>query len=280
MQRPTLASTHLIASVASTPASSRAPPFWHYSSPGWSSWVHSLSHLKRVLVSLFSTAAKVRASSAYTGQFYAMFFLQVILRINSGAANIVETVALAMGMPSLIVFGPFSDKIGRKKIMMAGFLLAVLTYIPIYHAMESAAGNHVVTVKSTRDKVSGAITLTPMTTDTTGALIAAKEAANPSYGKLTLLIFIQNIYVGIVYGPIAAYLVEAFPAKIRYTSLSLPYHIGNGIFGWIAAAYRAIDLRGNRQPIRWPLLPNGCGRGLFPCWQLHVARDLWHENLG
>jgi hypothetical protein len=97
--------------------------------------------------------------------------------------------------------------------------------------MERAAGNHVVTVKSTRSQVTGAITLTPMTTDATGALVAANEATNPNKGKLILLILIQSIYVGMVYGPIAAYLVEAFPAKIRYTSLSLPYHIGNGVFG-------------------------------------------------
>jgi len=134
-------------------------------------------------------------------------------------------------MPFLIVFGALSDKVGRKKIMMAGFLLAVLTYVPIYHAMERAAGNHVVTVKSTRSEVTGAITLTPMTTDATGGLVAASEAIQPNKGKLILLILLQSIYVGMVYGPIAAYLVEAFPARIRYTSLSLPYHIGNGVFG-------------------------------------------------
>ena len=131
----------------------------------------------------------------------------------------------------MIVFGVLSDKIGRKKIMMAGFLLAVFTYIPIYHAMASAVGNHVVTVKSTRDKVTGAISLTPMTRDAAGTLVTASEAANPNYRRLILLVFIQTVYVGMVYGPIAAYLVEAFPAKIRYTSLSLPYHIGNGFFG-------------------------------------------------
>ena len=187
-------------------------------------------NLKQVLVSLFGAAAG-QGVVAYTGQFYALFYLQTILKLNPRTAIIIEAVAIGIGMPFLIVFGALSDKVGRKKIMMAGFLLAVLTYVPIYHAMERAAGNHVVTVKSTRSQVTGAITLTPMTTDSTGALVAANEATNPNKGKLILLILIQSIYVGMVYGPIAAYLVEAFPAKIRYTSLSLPYHIGNGVFG-------------------------------------------------
>ena len=115
--------------------------------------------------------------------------------------------------------------------MMAGCLLGVLTYIPIYKAMQSAAGNHVVTVKSTRNKVTGAIALTAMTTDATGELVPAKEAPKPNRTMLVLLVFVQVLYVCLVYGPIAAYLIEAFPAKIRYTSLSLPYHIGNGVFG-------------------------------------------------
>ena len=188
------------------------------------------SNLKQVLVSLFGAAAG-QGVVAYTGQFYALFYLQTILKLNPRTAIVIEAAALGMGMPFLIVFGALSDKVGRKKIMMAGFLLAVLTYVPIYHAMERAAGNHVVTVKSTRSKLTGAITLTPMTTDATGGLVAASEATNPNMGKLILLILIQSIYVGMVYGPIAAYLVEAFPARIRYTSLSLPYHIGNGVFG-------------------------------------------------
>jgi hypothetical protein len=90
----------------------------------------------------------------------------------------------------------------------------------------------VITVKSTRNKVTGAIALTALTTDpATGALIPAKEAPNPDRTMLVILVFIQVFFVCLVYGPIAAYLIEAFPAKIRYTSLSLPYHIGNGVFG-------------------------------------------------
>ncbi|MGA7626047.1 MAG: MFS transporter [Candidatus Acidiferrales bacterium] len=187
-------------------------------------------NLKQVLISLVGATAG-QGVVVYTGQFYALFYMQSILKINPRTAIIVMAIAIAIGMPFVNVFGSLSDKIGRKKIMMAGFLLATCTYIPIYHAMENAAGNHVVTVKSTRNGVTGAISLTPMTTDAAGTLIPAIEATNPNMTKLVLLVFIQLIYVGMTYGPIAAYLVEAFPARIRYTSLSLPYHLGNGVFG-------------------------------------------------
>jgi hypothetical protein len=116
--------------------------------------------------------------------------------------------------------------------MMAACLISVLTYIPIYKAMEAAAGNNIVTVAPAKDKATGATKLTAMTADPqTGALVPAKEASNPNTPMLVFLVWVQVIYVCMIYGPIAAYLVEAFPAKIRYTSLSLPYHIGNGVFG-------------------------------------------------
>jgi MFS family permease len=188
------------------------------------------ANLKNVLISLFGATAG-QGVIWYTGQFYALFYMQTVLKVNVKTANIVVAIALLCGMPFFTVVGALSDKIGRKKLMMAGCLLAVLTYIPIYKAMERAAGNNVVTVKSSRNKVTGAIALTAMTTDPTGALVPAKEAPDPNRTMLVLLIFIQVLYVCLIYGPIAAYLIEAFPAKIRYTSLSLPYHIGNGVFG-------------------------------------------------
>src|SRR5438445_10066392 len=112
--------------------------------------------------------------------------------------------------------------------------------MPIYKAMQVAAGSNIVTAISQRNPITGAISLTPQTS-ANGVLQRAKEVltyvdlahliSNPVASKLILLVFIQVIFVTMVYGPIAAYLVEAFPAKIRYTSLSLPYHIGNGVFG-------------------------------------------------
>ncbi len=188
-------------------------------------------NLKRVMISLFGATAG-QGVVWYCGQFYALFYMQTILKVNPTLANKIVALAVLIGMPFFTVFGALSDRIGRKKIIMAGCLIAVLTYIPIYKAMERAAGNNVVSLWSTRNAVTGAISLTAVTVDpTTGAYVAAKEARNPNVPLLVLLVFIQVIYVCMVYGPIAAYLVEAFPAKIRYTSLSLPYHIGNGVFG-------------------------------------------------
>ena len=97
--------------------------------------------------------------------------------------------------------------------------------------MQNAAGNNVVRLSAAKDRVTGQPKLTAQTTDAAGTLVAAKEAPNPNKPMLVLLVFIQVIFVCMIYGPIAAYLVEAFPAKIRYTGLSLPYHIGNGVFG-------------------------------------------------
>ncbi len=187
-------------------------------------------NLKRVLISLFGATAG-QGVVWYCGQFYALFYMQTILRVNPTLANKIVALAVLLGMPFFTVFGALSDRIGRKKIIMAGCLIAVVTYIPLYKAMQQAAGSNIVSLWSTRNALTGAISLTAVTTDAKGAFVAAREASNPNVPLLVLLVFIQVIYVCMVYGPIAAYLVEAFPAKIRYTSLSLPYHIGNGVFG-------------------------------------------------
>jgi MFS family permease len=188
-------------------------------------------NLKRVLISLFGATAG-QGVIWYTGQFYALFYLQSVLKVNPKTSNIIVAIALLCAMPFFTVFGSLSDKIGRKWLMMAACVLAIATYIPIYKAMEAAAGNHVIGLKSAKNKVTGAISLTPLVADpVTGAQVPAKEASSPDIPRLVLLVFIQVIYVCMIYGPIAAYLVEAFPANIRYTSLSLPYHIGNGVFG-------------------------------------------------
>ena len=213
-----------------------SPIFTHIKSTGMASLAPlkesftKWENLKRVLITLFGATAG-QGVVWYAGQFYALFYLQSILRVNPRTANIIIAIALLLAMPFFTVFGALSDRIGRKKIIMAGLLFAVLTYYPIYYGMERAAGNNVVSVSSTVDRVTGATRLTPLTPDPTGKLVPAPEAKNASMPLLVFLVWLQVIYVCMVYGPIAAYLVEAFPAKIRYTSLSLPYHIGNGVFG-------------------------------------------------
>ena len=152
----------------------------------WARW-------KVFLVVLFGATAG-QAVVWYTGQFYALLFLQTVLKVPLVTSYVVVAIALVLGAPLFVFFGSLSDRIGRKKIMMAGNLIAALLYVPIYHAM--------------------------------------KYYSSPVNAiALTALVFVQVVFVTMVYGPIAAFLVEAFPAKIRYTSLSLPYHFGNGWFG-------------------------------------------------
>lgn len=162
-------------------------------------------NLRMVLLALFG-ATMGQGVVWYTGQFYALFYLQKIFMVDLVDSNLIVGGALLAATPFFVITGALSDKIGRKPIMLAGMLLAVLTYIPIYMAMAGYGpflGNPI-------DKV-----------------------INPDYSPLMLgiLVFIQVFYVTLVYGPIAAFLVELFPTKIRYTSMSLPYHIGNGVFG-------------------------------------------------
>ena len=197
-------------------------------------------NLKHVLISLFGATAG-QGVVWYTGQFYALFYLQSILNLNPTSANYIVAIALLMGLPFFIVFGALSDRVGRKWIIMAGCLLAVVTYLPIYKTMQSVAGSNVVTATSQKNPATGAISLTPQSIDANGVLTPSPKVlpytsisdltSNPTAWALILLVFVQVLWVTMVYGPIAAYLVEAFPAKIRYTALSLPYHIGNGVFG-------------------------------------------------
>jgi MFS family permease len=205
-----------------------SPIFQHIKSAGMTSskpLVEAFTNwenLKRVLISLFGATAG-QGVVWYTGQFYALFYLQTVLRVNPVTSQYIIAAALLFAMPLFVVMGSLSDRIGRKWIMMSGCLLAALSYIPIYQAMQRVA-----------------VSSTPQTM-VNGALQPVKELltytdfgsfiSNPAAWKLILLVFIQVVFVAMVYGPIAAYLVEAFPAKIRYTALSLPYHIGNGVFG-------------------------------------------------
>jgi MFS family permease len=174
----------LFALLKETGKTSRAPIQESFGS--WSRW--------RVFFVVLFGATAGQAVVWYTGQFYALLFMQTVLKVPLVTSYVCVAIALVLGAPLFVFFGSLSDRIGRKKIMMAGNLLAALLYVPIYHAM--------------------------------------KLYSNPVNAvALTALVFVQVVFVTMVYGPIAAFLVEAFPARIRYTSMSLPYHFGNGWFG-------------------------------------------------
>jgi len=148
-----------------------------------------------ILLALFGATAG-QAVVWYTGQFYALYFLQTVRGVDKVTSYAIVATALALGTPLFILFGRLSDRIGRKKIIMAGCLLAAVTYYPLYVAMSYFS-----------------------------------DTATFNVPALILLVLIQVVYVTMVYGPIAALLVEMFPGRTRYTSLSLPYHLGNGEFG-------------------------------------------------
>jgi len=161
---------------------------------------------KLIAIALFGAVAG-QGVVWYTGQFYALFFLQTVMKIDVATATTIVGVALLVGTPLFIVFGGLSDRIGRKKIIMAGCLLAAICYVPIYWMMTQMA------------------TLPPAGSPATAT------ATNVNVPVLIVLVLIQVVFVTMVYAPIAAFLVEFFPARIRYTSLSLPYHLGNGVIG-------------------------------------------------
>ncbi len=263
------------------------------------------SNLKIVLICLVG-AVMGQAVVWYTGQFYALFFLERILRVDGATTNILTAIALALATPGFIFFGWLSDRIGRKPIILAGCLLAVLTYFPLFQALTRYANPELFAAQATapvtviadprqcsfqfdpigKNKFdstscdiaksylakagvsyqrldappgavaqirSGETTLTaPDPRVVKGAERKAAIAAFQSAAKaalsaagypdkadparinkpmVILILFILVLYVTMVYGPIAALLVELFPARIRYSAMSLPYHIGNGWFG-------------------------------------------------
>jgi Sugar (and other) transporter len=263
------------------------------------------SNLKIVLISLLG-AVMGQAVVWYTGQFYALFFLERILKVEGATTNILVAVALVLATPFFLVFGWLSDKIGRKPIIMAGCLLALLTYFPLFGALTRYANPALYAAQSSApivvvsDPKECSFQFDPIGKnpfDTTSCDIAKsflakagvsyrredapagtvavirsgsnsftapdphvlkgaeRKAAIGAFQKqvkaaltgagypekadlaavnkpmVVLILFILVLYVTMVYGPIAALLVELFPARIRYSAMSLPYHIGNGWFG-------------------------------------------------
>lgn len=210
-------------------------------------------NLKLVLLALFGATAG-QGVVWYTGQFYALTFLQKTCSLEFVQSYAVIALALVLGTPLFIVFGRLSDRVGRKYIMMTGLLLAAFSYRPIYQAMydqadvklkmeitdgksirrETATETGVVTIVSSLPYVDGTTVIETSTQQLDGTVSAPKrevKLSDEGFYVMMLLVLIQVVFVTMVYGPIAAFLVELFPTRIRYTSMSLPYHIGNGVFG-------------------------------------------------
>ncbi|MFZ5970504.1 MAG: MFS transporter [Bacteroidota bacterium] len=212
-------------------------------------------NLRMVLIALFGAAAG-QGVVWYTGQFYALSFLQNTCKVDFVQSNYLIATALVAGTPLFIFFGSWSDKVGRKFIMLAGMLLAVVLYRPIYKQMYALTHLNTKTEITAQKSLTSSITYTDTgdtvrittvnqfyTDGTTQVTTTREKVGQPAASQTAIkldgnnywwmlgLIFVQIVLVTMVYGPIAAFLVELFPTRIRYTSMSLPYHIGNGIFG-------------------------------------------------
>ncbi len=211
-------------------------------------------NLKLVLIALFGATAG-QGVVWYTGQFYALTFIQKTCQLEFVQSYAIIAVALVLGTPLIIFFGKISDTIGRKYIMMTGLLFAVLFYRPIYQQMfnlsDLSTKVEIPEIKNisraTGSGVEAEVTVVTLHgfVDGTQLIETAKEGADGVVGTakrevklsqrdfwiMVMLVLLQVIFVAMAYGPIAAFLVELFPTRIRYTSMSLPYHIGNGIFG-------------------------------------------------
>jgi MFS family permease len=214
-------------------------------------------NLTMVLIALFGATAG-QGVVWYTGQFYALSFIQKTCNIEFVQSYHIIAIALLIGTPLFVYFGWWSDKVGRKMIMMTGMLLAVVMYRPIYGKMYELAdldqkkevanlrvvknsiqfdndfSDSVRTITTQRYFDDGYTVSESLKETLTGRIVEAKKQIvlnDEAKWTMILLVTIQVVLVTMVYGPIAAFLVEIFPTRIRYTSMSLPYHIGNGIFG-------------------------------------------------
>jgi MFS family permease len=227
-------------------------------------------NFKYVLLALFGVVMG-QGVVWYTGQFYAMSFIEKVMNIDKSIVDSLMFYALILGTPFFIVFGWLSDKLGRKWIMMAGMLIAILSYRTIYEKMYQTTNvknktevqdKRVVTgvlkenkakgidsIATTNKVFSDGTTLTEIKTFAMDNGAVKVVDGKPKVETKTTIkindsdkwaliwwVFLQVIFVTMVYGPVAAFLVELFPTKIRYTSMSLPYHIGNGVFGGLLPA--------------------------------------------
>lgn len=215
---------------------------------------------KKVLIALFGLTAG-QGVVWYTGQFYALTFLTTTLNVNLGDSYKIIALGLIFATPFFIIFGALSDRFGRKKLIMLGLALAAISYVPIYRQMQDLAtfdgvgSGTSIELKQDTNAKTGAVTFTriSVTTDANSGMVQRTslkmDPKNPKtplkdektkteiflppaiFWQMVALIFVQVLFVTLVYAPIAACLVEMFPVQIRYTAMSVPYHIGNGVFG-------------------------------------------------
>jgi len=221
------------------------------------------ANLKMVLLALFG-ATMGQGVVWYTGQFYAQSFIENVCKIDFGQSRTILIWAILFATPFFVVFGSLSDKIGRKWIMLVGMFLALVTYHFLFGQLLSIAEAKNKTELSELKQLKTTLSIIPKSSNSLrttvtkifyddGMIISeikkdtlydaagkatmkpdmkiSKTLGSSDYWKMVMLVFVMILYVTMVYGPIAAFLVEMFPTKIRYTSMSLPYHIGNGVFG-------------------------------------------------
>ena len=218
-------------------------------------------NFKMVLLALFGVTMG-QGVIWYTSQFYAQSFILTKCLLDYEQANTIILVALVIATPFFVIFGSLSDKWGRKNIMLAGMLLGVLLYRPVFRQMYNTADVTQKTILAGQVKIDRAASLVPGTADSlhtttisnffedgSSQLISSKQVTRSTgekqpavvtktttlgeTGRISMIAYIalMVVFVAMVYGPVAAFLVELFPTRIRYTSMSLPYHIGNGVFG-------------------------------------------------
>jgi MFS family permease len=236
------------------------------------------TNLKMVLLALFG-AVMGQGVVWYTGQFYAQSFLENVCKLDFEQSRTILLWAILFATPFFVVFGSLSDKFGRKWIMLGGMLLAILTYRPIYQTFLDRTDVKTLTVaeegapkiklsalpsgdslktssyplKFTDGSICVKVTNDTLTTSgeikPAAKILYKDKVVNSSTSWLFIgLIFVLVLYVTMVYGPIAAFLVELFPTKIRYTSMSLPYHIGNGIFGGLVPFISTLIVELSKNP--------------------------------
>ncbi len=170
-----------------------------------------------VLIALFGVTMG-QGVIFYTSQFFAYSFMNATLKMDLVDSSTALVVAMLLATPLFVYFGSLSDRIGRKRIIMTGMICGALFTVPLFYGIKAYAGP--------------LTEITPATVDAAGkAVPAVMKALAANVPMITLLLFFLVLFVTMVYGPIAAYLVELFPTSVRYTSLSVPYHIGNGVFG-------------------------------------------------